>query len=46
MFRRDEHGGGIMFYINEIIPCKTLSVEGLSDDCEVILIELSIKNWK
>ena len=44
MFRRDriKHGGGIMFYINENIPCKTVNVEGLPDDCEVTLIELSI----
>ena len=44
MFRRDriKHGGGIMFYINENIPCKAVNVEGLPDDCEVTLIELSI----
>ena len=48
MFRRDrnKHGGGIMFYINENIPCKTINVEGLPEDCEVTLIELSIKNGK
>ena len=46
MFRgdRNKHGGGIMFYINENIPCKTVNVEGLPDDCEVTLIELSIKS--
>ena len=48
MFRRDrnKHGGGIMFYINENIPCKTVNVEDLPDDCEVTLIELSIKSRK
>ena len=48
MFRRDrnKHGGGIMFYINENIPCKTVNIEGLPNDCEVILIELSIKSRK
>ena len=48
MFRgdRNRHGGGIMFYINENIPCKTINVEGLPEDCEVTLIELSIKNGK
>ena len=48
MFRRDrnKHGGGIMFFINENIPCKTVNVEGLPDDSEVTLIELSIKSWK
>ena len=46
MFRRDrnKHGGGIMFYITENIPCKTVNVEGFPDDCEVTLIELSIKS--
>ena len=48
MFRRDrnKHGGGIMFYINKNIPCKTVNVEDPSDDCEVTLIELPIKSWK
>ena len=48
MSRRDrnKHGGGIMFYISKSIPCKTVNVEGLPDDCEVTLIELSIKSWK
>ena len=43
---RNKHGWGIMFYIIENIPCKTVNVEGLPDDCEVTLIELSIKSRK
>ena len=48
MFRRDrnKHDGGIMFYINENIPCKTVNAEGLPNDCEITLIELSIKSRK
>ena len=48
MFRRDrnKHGGGIMFYISTNIPCKTVNVEGLPGNCEVILIELSSKSRK
>ena len=48
MFRRDRNkrGGDIMFYINENILCKTVNVEGLPDDCEVTLIQLSIKSQK
>ena len=48
MFRRDrnKHGGGIIFYINKNIPCKTVNVQGLPNDCEVTLIELSIKSRK
>ena len=48
MFGRDrnKHGGGIMSYIDEKILCKTVNVEGLPDDCEVTLIQLSIKSRK
>ena len=48
MFGRDrnKYGGGIMFYINENIPCKTVNVEGLPNDCVGTLIELSIKSRK
>ena len=48
MLRRgtNKHGGGIIFYINENISCKTVNFEGLPGDFEVTLIELSIKNRK
>ena len=48
MFRRDrnKHDRGIMFYINENIPCKAVNFKGLPDDCEVNLVELSIKSRK
>ena len=50
MFRRarNKYGGSIMFYINvpKNIPCKTVNLEGLPDDCKVTLIELSIKSRK
>ena len=48
MFRRNrsKHGWGIMFYISENIPCKTVDVEGFPNDCEVALIGLSINSWK
>ena len=42
----NQHGGCIMFYINENIPCKTVNVEGLPNDCEFTLIKLSIKSRK
>ena len=46
MFRKDrkKHGWGIMFYINENISCKPVNVEGLPDDCEVTLVQLSIES--
>ena len=48
MYRRDrnKHGGGVLCYVNENIPYKMLSVEGVPDDCEIILIKFSIKTQK
>ena len=48
LFRRDRncHGGGILCYINENIPSKTVNAEGIEKDCEIILIEFSIKTRK
>ena len=46
MFRkdRDRFGGGLMFYINEHIPSKVLSLESIPTDVELILLELTVKN--
>ena len=48
MYRRDrkKHGGGVLCYFNENIPCEMVNVEGFPDDCEIILIEFSIKTRK
>ena len=48
MYRRDrkKHGGGVLCYVNENIPCKMVSVEAVPDGCEKILIECSIKTQK
>ena len=48
MYRRDrnKHGGGVLCYVNENIPCKMVNDEGAPDDCEIILIEFSIKTRK
>ena len=45
MYRRDrnKHDGGVMFYINENIPCKSLILEEIPDNCKIIFIEFSIK---
>ena len=29
---RNKHGGGVLYYVNENIPCKMVSVEGVPDD--------------
>ena len=48
MYRRDrnKHGGDVLCYVNENIPWKMVNVEGVTDDCEIILIEFSIKTRK
>ena len=32
--------------INENIPSKTINVEGIEKDCEIVLIEFSVKDRK
>ena len=46
MFRkdRDRFGGGLMFYVNEQIPSKVLSLESIPMDIELILLEFTVKN--
>ena len=48
MFRkdRDRFGGGLMFYVNEQIPSKVLSLESISKDIELILLEFTVKNQR
>ena len=43
---RDYHGGGVLCYINENIPSKTLNIEVTVKECEMVLIEFSIKTRK
>ena len=41
---RDRFGGGLIFYVNEQIPSKVLSLESIPMDIEVILFEFTVKN--
>ena len=41
---RDRFGGGLMFYVNEQIPSKVLSLESISMDIELTLLEFTVKN--
>ena len=45
MFRRDrsKHDGGIVLYINENIPYKTINVEGLPNDCRTLPLNYVLK---
>ena len=40
---RDRIGGGLMFYVNEQIPSKVLSLESIPMDTELILLEFTVK---
>ena len=48
LFRRDRncHGEGVLCYINENIPSKTVNVEGIVKECKIVLIDFSIKTRK
>ena len=48
MFRkdRDRFGGELIFYVNEQIPSKVLSLESIFMDFELILLELTVKNQR
>ena len=41
---RDRFGRGLMFYVNEQIPSKVLSLESIPMDTELILLEFTVKN--
>ena len=48
MFRkdRDRFRGGLMFYVNEQIPSKVLSLESIPMDIKLILLEFTVKNQR
>ena len=47
-FGRDRncHGGGVLCYINENISSKTVNVESIVKECEIVLKEFFIKTCK
>ena len=47
-FRRDrnKHGGGLLFYINENIPCKLINDQIIPSDIEIIMFEFLVKTRK
>ena len=48
MFRKDRErfGGGFMFYVNEQISSKVLSLESIPMDIELTLLEFTVKNQR
>ena len=47
-FRRDRnsHGGGLLIYIRDDIPCKEIRTQKLPDDIEGIFIVINLRNNK
>ena len=43
---REYFGGGLIFYINEQIPSKVLTLETIPRDIETILLHFTVKNRK
>ena len=43
---RNKHGGGLLFYINENIPCKLINDEIIPSDIEMIMFEVLVKTRK
>ena len=42
---RNKHGRGLLFYINENIPCKFINDEIIPIDIEMIMLEFLVKKW-
>ena len=43
---RNSHGGGLLIYVREDIPCKRLKTNNTPDDIKGIFLELNIHNSK
>ena len=43
---RNSHGGGLLLYIREDIPCKEIKTHKLPDNIEGIFIEINLRNKK
>ena len=43
---RDSFGGDLIFYINEQVPSKVLTLESIPRDIEIILLDFTVKKQK
>ena len=43
---RNKHGGGLLFDINENIPCKLINGQNIPSDIEIIMFEFLMKTRK
>ena len=47
-YRRDRNnfGGGLLFYVNENIPCRELTIEQIDTNFEIIFLEITLQTRK
>ena len=47
-YRRDRNnfGGGLLFYVNENIPCRELTAEQIDPNSEIIFLEITLRTRK
>ena len=43
---RNCHGGGLNFYVNQDIPCKTINTFNFPNSLKVLLLEINLKSKK
>ena len=48
LFRKDrnQHGGALIFYVNQDIPCKTINTFGFPNSLEVLPLEINLRYKK
>ena len=46
LFRKDrnQYGGGLIFYVNQDIPCKTINTFNFPNSLEVLPLEINLRN--
>ena len=43
---RNQHGGGLIFYVNQDIPCKTINTFNFPNSLEVLPLVINLRNKK
>ena len=43
---RNQHGGDLIFYMNQDIPCKTIANFSFPNSLEVLPLEINLRNKK
>ena len=48
LFRKEknQHGRGLIFYVNEYIPCKTIKTFNFANSLEGLPLEINLRNKK